>query len=187
MDVQSILADRPPLRTIPGISCRRYPIVYCSIPKSGCTTIKNLMYYIDNGAYYANPLSIHDDREALLWPNGTDRDAYIKAIENRKIVFTFVREPFARAYSAFNEKIFYEGEYAFPRFRNLLIQEYGATFPRPGEAYRVGQHADNFLKFLTFVRDGLVEKVRHRWDPHWAPQAQLLGMFRRYVGIDFVG
>lgn len=51
----------------------------------------------------------------------------------------------------------------------------------------VSQHSDNFLKFLQFVRDGLREPVREKWDPHWAPQTQLLGMFRRYIPLDLVG
>lgn len=187
MDVQEILAGKPPLRTIPGISCKRHPIVYCSIPKAGCTTIKHLMYYIDNGAYYPDQLAIHNDPEALLWAKSSDREAYIRAMESRKITFTFVREPFARAYSAFNEKIYFESRYSFPRFRNILTQEYGAVFPGPGETSTSTQHGDNFLKFLTLVRDGLQEPVRSKWDPHWAPQAQLIGMFQRYIAIDLIG
>lgn len=187
MDVQEILAGKPPLRTIPGISCKRHPIVYCSIPKAGCTTIKHLMYYIDNGAYYPDQLAIHNDPEALLWAKSSNRQAYIRAMENRRITFTFVREPFARAYSAFNEKIHFESKYSFPRFRTLLVQEYGAVFPDPGEAGTPAQHGDNFLKFLALVRDGLREPVRDKWDPHWAPQTQLIGMFQRYIAIDLVG
>lgn len=187
MDVQEILAGKPPLRTIPGISCKRHPIVYCSIPKAGCTTIKHLMYYIDNGAYYTDHLAIHNDPEALLWAKSSDREAYIRAMENRRITFTFVREPFTRAYSAFNEKIHFESKYSFPHFRNILVQEYGAVFPETGEAGTPVQHGDNFLRFLALVRDGLREPVRNKWDPHWAPQTQLIGLFQRYTAIDLVG
>lgn len=187
MDLKKILADKPPLRTIPGISCKRHPIVYCSLPKSGCTTIKNLMYYMDNGVRYPDPLGIHADPDALLWAKSADQDAYVQALKRRKIVFTFVREPFARAYSAFNEKIFHQYAYSFPRFRNLLIMEYGAVFPDPGRPYSIPLHADNFMRFLTFVQDGMREGARVKWDPHWAPQSQLIGMFRRYIDIDLIG
>jgi hypothetical protein len=187
MDVQEILAGKPPLRTIPGISCKRHPIVYCSIPKAGCTTIKHLLYYIDNGAYYPDQLAIHNDPKALLWARSEERDEYIEALRKRKITFTFVREPFARAYSAFNEKIYFDSRYAFPQFRGLLAEEYGAAFPGPGETNTPARHSDNFLKFLRLVRDGMAEPVRRKWDPHWAPQTQLLAMFRRYITIDLVG
>lgn len=187
MDVQEILASKPPLRTIPGISCKRYPIVYCSIPKAGCTTIKHLMYYIDNGVYYPDQLAIHNDKNALLWARSEARSDYIAALERRRITFTFVREPFARAYSAFNEKIYFTSKYSFPQFRSMLVQQYGAVFPGPDETSSLTQHADNFLKFLQLVRDGMAEPVRQKWDPHWAPQAQLLAMFRRYISIDLVG
>lgn len=187
MDIEKILAGKPPLRTIPGIACRRHPIVYCSIPKAGCTTIKHLMYYIDNGAYYPDHLAIHNDPHALLWARSEERDDYIEAIQKRKITFTFVREPFARAYSAFNEKIHFTSKYSFPAFRAMLINEYGAVFPDTAETITPAHHSDNFLKFLHLVRDGMTEPVRKKWDPHWAPQTQLLAMFRRYISIDLVG
>lgn len=187
MDVQEILAGKPPLRTIPGIACKRHPIVYCSIPKAGCTTIKHLMYVMDNGVPYPDQLAIHNDPDALLWARSADRNAYEQALANRKITFTFVREPFSRAYSAFNEKVHFVSKYAFPHIRDILIREYGAVFPAPGEEIAPDRHADNFLKFLALVRDGLAEPVRRKWDPHWAPQTQLLGMFRQHIGIDLVG
>lgn len=187
MDVQEILAGKLPLRTIPGIACKRHPIVYCSIPKAGCTTIKHLMYFIDNGTPYPDQLAIHNDPDALLWTRSTDRNAYVKALTNRKITFTFVREPFSRAYSAFNEKIHFVSRYSFPHVRDILIREYGAVFPAVSEEGSPDQHAGNFLKFLALVRDGLTEPVRRKWDPHWAPQTQLVGMFQQYIGIDLVG
>jgi hypothetical protein len=187
MDVQEILAGKPPLRTIPGIACKRHPIVYCSIPKAGCTTIKHLMYVMDNGVPYPDQLAIHNDPDALLWARSIDRNAYEQALANRKITFTFVREPFSRAYSAFNEKIHFVSKYAFPHVREILIREYNAVFPAPGEEVAPDRHGDNFLKFLALVRDGLNEPVRKKWDPHWAPQTQLLGMFKRHISIDLVG
>lgn len=187
MNVQEILDGKPELRTIPGIACKNHDIVYCSIPKAGCTTIKNMLYYIDHGEYYRDPIMIHEDPDALYWPMSTDRAAYIKAMERRKVTFTIVREPFARAYSAFNEKIFEEGRFSFPSYRRTLTEHYGARFPDPGEPYGTSDHADNFAKFLRLVRDGLRNRAKSRWNPHWAPQTQLIGLFTRHITIDLIG
>jgi len=89
---------------IPGAFCtRKHALAYLTLPKSACTTIKNILYFLDNGEYYRDPVSIHGDGIALLKWNSPIRINIEAAIRNRKVVFTFVREPFSRAYSAFNE------------------------------------------------------------------------------------
>ena len=69
----------------------------------------------------------------------------------------------------------------------MLVKEYGAVYPDKTETITPARHSDNFRKFLQLVRDGMKEPVRKKWDPHWAPQTQLLAMFRRYIPIDLVG
>ena len=36
------------------------PVVYVNMPKSGCTTIKNILHRLDSGAFLAEPLTIHE-------------------------------------------------------------------------------------------------------------------------------
>ena len=93
------------------------PLVYANMPKSGCTTIKNLLYRIDSGAFLDDPLTIHGRPELMVhWK------AQPEAIERRlktDLVFTFVRHPLKRAYSCFNEKIHFRSIYSFGKARDL--------------------------------------------------------------------
>ena len=162
-------------------------MLYLTLPKSACTTIKNIMYFLDNGEYYHNPISIHGDGIALLKWDSPDQDKYEAAIRNRKLAFTFVREPFARAYSAFNEKFFHDGRHSFPRPRRYLIEHYGAVFPVEGAEYSPTDHGKNFLRFLDFVQDTIDDKVRIKLNGHWAPQKYVVESHAAHVSIDVVG
>jgi hypothetical protein len=173
---------------IPGGLCTiNHPLLYLNVPKSACTTIKNLLYYIDNGKAYHDPIAIHGDDTALLKPSSADKEGYLNALRNRKVAFTFVREPFARAYSAFNEKIFFTTKYSFLAPRVCLTEDYGARFPAEGASYTAAEHADNFLKFLNFVQDTIDETAKIKLNPHWSPQTIILANHRRRVNTDFVG
>jgi len=169
-----------------GICSYKYPLVYISVPKSACTTIKNLLYVIDNGVAYHSPITIHGDKTALLLPSHPDKGLFLSAFQKRKIAFSFVREPFARAYSSFNEKIYAEVRNSFPRARKCLVDKYGADFSTT-EAYTAERHGANFLKFLNFVQDSVAGKAPLRLNPHWAPQHILLMRPRRKLNLDFVG
>jgi hypothetical protein len=175
-------------KVVPGGLCtKKYPLYYVPLCKSGCTTVKNIMYFLDTGEWYAKPLDIHKDNDALLRNAGEDRDAFNEAVRNRKIAFSFVREPFARAYSAFNEKIFQQSEHSFPRLRKLLEKEYGAVFPAEGQEYSAADHGRNFLRFLRLVQDTIDGNSNERLNPHWIPQKMALDKYRQFVNIDFVG
>ena len=172
----------------PDVLCtRKSPLVYLPLAKSGCTTVKNIMYFLDAGKWYPNPLAIHSDNEALLRNGTPEHDAYDRAVQNRKVTFTFVREPFARAYSSFNQKIFQQGEYTFPRIRKLLTEEYGAVFPDEGQEYSADDHGKNFLRFLRMAQDTIDGTSSERLNPHWIPQKMALDKYRRLVNIDAVG
>ena len=175
--------------TVRGALCsRKYSIVYAPVNKSGCTTVKNIMYFLDKGEWYPDPMGIHGDFDALLRSAGSDRDAYYRAIQNRKVVFSFVREPFARAYSSFNQKIFQQGKHTFPKIRKMLVDEYGTDFPTEEREYSAVDHGKNFLCFLRFVKDNRLEGTpMEKVTSHWIPQKAVLDKYRSRVNIDFVG
>jgi hypothetical protein len=170
------------------ILCRRYPIAYVNVPKSACTTIKNIMYFLDTGEPYPDPLAIHADKTGLRSAALRDEKELAAAMSGITFCFTFVREPFARSFSAFNEKIFHQEKYSFPRFRDEITGNYGANFSDSGTPlYSRDQHADNFQRFLTFVRDNVAGRTQLPPNRHWIPQSAILGRWRRSQGIDFVG
>jgi hypothetical protein len=158
------------------------------MPKSACTSVKNILYQLDEGHQYYDPLGIHKaikSNQVLI--GGSQGKLILDKISSCSLAFTMIRHPLKRVYSTFNEKIFYQGKYSFPRVRNLLINNYGAYFSDSLEEYSLDNHRDNFLKFLNFVQDNTEDKVTFRKDAHWLPQFDLLKKYQESFCIDFIG
>jgi hypothetical protein len=171
------------------IACRKYPVVYLNLPKCACTTIKNILFYLDMGKPLANALGIHKSiRSGSVLINFNSPVELKHSIINRNISFTFVRHPLSRAYSCFNEKVYHQSPYSFRGLRNsFLNQKYKLIFPEKNAIYSIEQHSGNFEKFLFFIRDNMAGKTQYRKDAHWLPQTQLLNKFQKYTAIDYIG
>jgi hypothetical protein len=158
------------------------PLVYINMPKSGCTTVKNLLYRIDSGGFLDDPLTIHGRPELMVhWK------AQPEAIERRlktDIVFTFVRHPLKRAYSCFNEKVHFTSIYSFGKVRQFIARQYGAEFV---DAPSLELHRDNFKRFLRFSQESLDRVNGMRRDPHWSPQTTVLAGTDRWRRPDVIG
>ena len=158
------------------------PLVYINMPKSGCTTIKNLLYRIDSGTFLDDPLTIHGRPELMVhWK------AQPEEIERRlktDIVFTFVRHPLKRAYSCFNEKIHFTSVYGFGKVRAFIADRYGARFV---DAPPLELHRENFKRFLRFSQELLDKTNGMRRDPHWSPQTTVLAGSDRWRRPDVIG
>ena len=158
------------------------PLVYANMPKSGCTTIKNLLYRIDSGAFLDDPLTIHGRPELMVHAKAQPEE-----IERRlktDVVFTFVRHPLKRAYSCFNEKIHFRSIYSFGKARDFIAARYGAEFV---DAPSLELHRSNFKHFLRFSQDTCDKSNGFRRDPHWSPQSTVLAGPLRWRMLDFVG
>lgn len=164
------------------LAARSLPILYINMPKSGCTTIKNILQRFDSGSFIADPLTIHKRKDLLVRP---DREAEEIARRLRQDpVFTFVRHPLRRAYSCFNEKVHFQTPYSFPRVRATIAADYGGRFEAAPSAER---HRENFKAFLRFSRDSFEGRNGWRRDPHWCPQSMVLQNTRRWRLPDFIG
>lgn len=124
------------------------------------------MHRIDKGEFIEDPLKIHARQDTLV--RSKTNPEKIKERLNTDFVFTFVREPLARAYSCFNEKIVHVGPYSIKKGRNAL-ETYGADFKSVSDPET---HRKNFKLFLKFVRNAVAGEAL--WDPHWMPQTLLL-------------
>jgi hypothetical protein len=164
------------------LGSRKYKIVYVNLPKSGCTSIKNFMFYLDNGTFYKDPLKIHFDNNALIRAE-TELSELILKLTRRHLVFTFIREPFHRVYSCYADKIHNRD---FGDIADHLVDNYGLSLAA-GENISLDNHRDNFLKFLKFVAQNLVGKTSIRIDYHWQPQREVIKLQTRKVVLDFVG
>lgn len=158
------------------------PLVYINMPKSGCTTIKNLIVRLDTGGFIDDPLTIHGRKDLMVhWK--VDPDAVAARLKT-DIVFTFVRHPLKRSYSCFNEKIHFTSIYSFGKVRQHIARRYGAEFV---EAPSLELHRENFKRFLRFSQDTVDRTSDMRRDPHWIPQSLVLAGSDRWRRPDFIG
>jgi len=171
------------------IAMDRYPLVYYNVPKCACTTIKNVMYQLEYGEPFPEPLDVHRSiatGRVLVGRHQPER--LLTALATRRISFTFVRHPLRRAYSCFNEKIFQESAHSFRDLRNGVLRDtFGIRFPAEGEPYDAAAHARNFARFLEFVGQNAAGQTEVRQDAHWLPQATIIQRQRNRGEIDFVG
>lgn len=161
---------------------QRVPIVYVNMPKSGCTTIKNVLHRLNTGQFLDDPLTIHA-RKDLFLRAPDDADEIGRRLQDC-LVFTFVRHPLKRAYSCFNEKIHFTSKYGFGKVRDCCVADYGARFV---DAPEIELHRQNFKAFLRFATDSMEGRNGWRRDPHWCPQSRALNRVRRWRMVDFVG
>lgn len=178
--------------------CVKHPLAYRVLPKCGCSSIGQIMHFLDHGFFYGD--SIHNPSAPLLkWGTSSSRSQMIERFLSKRIIrFTFVRNPFRRIFSAFRDKIlsvqasggFYRGGY----IHSALVM-YGLRDVRkdpPQVAFRaflrmlVGERT--VPKFESEMRGN--KSLRVERDIHWTPIASHL----RYTAnvapnwsLDFIG
>jgi Sulfotransferase family len=163
----------------------KHDLIYMNLPKSGCTTIKNYLYYLDNGSFYSRPLHIHFDHSAHVRADRQPIELLAKLTRRAK-VFTFIREPILRVYSSYNEKIHSLSRYSFGDIRFYLVDNYGLSFPASGKI-SLDNHISNFLLFLNFLADNFAGSTPIRQDYHWLAQHRVLKQHSKKIVIDFIG
>lgn len=165
------------------------PLVYLNVPKSACTTIKNLMYHMDHGRFVDEPLDIHgrDDLLGSRLRTPEIQALFEQRLRGRHLVFTFVRHPGRRAYSCFIEKIMNQSKYSFPKVRDHIVEQYALRLPQPDVPYSLEAHRANFMAFLDFVEDNFAGRTPIRVDAHWGRQVAILNGFQKHFCIDFIG
>jgi hypothetical protein len=171
------------------IGLNNFPIYYINIPKSACTTIKNLLYFIDNKYFLQDPLTIHEGiRTGKFLITSRSNEYFYERFNQRKFIFSFVREPLQRAYSCFNEKILSNGPYSFALVRNYLLKNgYIDQNIFNKNNISIDEYRSAFLGFLKFASDninGLTDLPR---DSHWGLQSKSFINYSRSINIDFVG
>lgn len=174
------------------VTVKDHPLIYLNVPKAACTTIKNLLYYMQFGVYDEAPLDIHASTQLLRSRGGTPEvhAAIRRHMEHKHLVFTFVREPGRRAYSCFVEKVLYQKHRSFPQARELLERRYDFDLPSDPDAVMSlssERVAEGFLKFLLFVRDNANGATPLKKDAHWMPQSYILNRYLQQFLPDFIG
>ena len=151
-------------------------LIYRVVPKCACSTIGQILYHSDHGAFYEG--DIHDAKDGLWkWNGNSDReharDVIVDTVKaGQARTFTCVRNPYSRIVSCFLDKIC-GIQRSGQRYRGdmvpMICQHYDMEIAdHPDEPF---DQIKAFRKFLLFVRDTV--KFRHPMHPdiHWSPMA----------------
>lgn len=142
-------------------------LVYVSIPKVACTSIKSAMFEPETDAVNMNEyMTVHSRAEEF-------RTVKLTRQQKNYFVFAFVRNPFDRLVSCYEDKVKrrvqHNGRYFFDTAynRQLLHRLYGVRFS-PGMSFA------EFLRTVAVIPDALA-------DGHFKSQYSCLYRFRRRV------
>lgn len=152
---------------LPGLwAARLGHVLYREVPKAACSTLAQLVYRAQNGRFFDG--DIHDATDGVVkWP--FDAALLDPARAGRAVVYSAVRNPYARILSAFLDKVCTiqrDGKPYRGTMRQMLAERYGMDLQ--GDPVRA------FRRFVLFVRDVQVSRDRFWFDRHWTPQAQHL-------------
>nr|WP_280520550.1 sulfotransferase family protein [Phaeobacter sp. J2-8] len=145
-------------------------VVYRVVPKCACSTIGQILYYSDHGAFYDG--DIHDATQGLhKWAREESQQVINANVKmHQAYAFTCVRNPYTRILSSFFDKICgiqRNGNRYRGNLVPMLIQKYGIEVGGDDGKGEFDQIA-SFRRFLLFARDTI--RWRQPMDPdiHWS-------------------
>ncbi|WP_116085821.1 sulfotransferase family protein [Tropicimonas sp. IMCC34011] len=154
-------------------------MVYRVVPKCACSTIGQIMYYSDHGAFFDG--DVHDAEAGLhKWGFENSKpliEANVKG--HRSPTFTCVRNPYARILSSFFDKICGIQRNGNRYRGNLvpqLVQRYGIEVGDPETGFEFDQ-IRSFRRFLLFARDTIRFRRPMEPDIHWSAMSSHISTF----------
>ncbi|XP_038248047.1 carbohydrate sulfotransferase 9 isoform X1 [Dermochelys coriacea] len=158
----------------------RHKILYCEVPKAGCSNWKRVLMVLNGLASSAYSIS-HD---AVHYGKHLKKlDSYdLKGIQTRLNTYTktiFVRDPMERLVSAFRDKFEHPNSYYHPVFGKAIIKKYRLNARE--EALKTGSG----VKFEEFVRYLLDSQRPVGMDIHWEQISKLCHPC--LINYDFIG
>ena len=150
----------------------RYKVMYYSIPKVACTTIKTCLAKLEN--IDIKGLGVHTKNNAMK--RLTMKESNIEQYKDY-YRFSFVRDPWDRLFSCYKNKI-YDPPRFFPKSNPYYNEkgEFKDFIKRYGDLNFKDMQFEDFVDFVVQVPD-------HLCDPHFLPQHYYLEMER----INFLG
>uniref|UniRef100_A0A8C3S8L9 Carbohydrate sulfotransferase n=1 Tax=Chelydra serpentina TaxID=8475 RepID=A0A8C3S8L9_CHESE len=158
----------------------RHKILYCEVPKAGCSNWKRILMVLNGLASSAYSIS-HD---AVHYGKHLKKlDSYdLKGIQTRLNTYTktiFVRDPMERLVSAFRDKFEHPNSYYHPVFGKAIIKKYRLNARE--EALKTGSG----VKFKEFIRYLLDSQRPVGMDIHWEQISKLC--YPCLINYDFIG
>ncbi|MGH1464578.1 MAG: sulfotransferase family protein [Cognatishimia sp.] len=154
-------------------------VVYRVVPKCACSTIGQIMYYTDHGAYFDG--DIHDAKTGLhKWAHEESKEPIRDVVQNHNsYAFTCVRNPYTRILSSYFDKICgiqRNGRRYRGNLVPMLVQKYGIDVGGDDGQAEYDQ-IKSFRRFLLFARDTI--RWRRPMDPdiHWSASSGHVSTF----------
>ena len=147
----------------PPLVCRKYRFIYHPIPKTGCTTIRSLIFEAEGLAVPSDDERVHDKKLTEINAPAPHFNGYAAFEDYFK--FAFVRNPWARLVSCYQNKVLAPRPAMFDSFACCYP---GVRFDRMSFA--------QFVRFICRVPDDLCE-------PHFKSQSA----FFDAGAMDFIG
>ncbi|XP_061851507.1 carbohydrate sulfotransferase 9 [Colius striatus] len=158
----------------------RHKVLYCEVPKAGCSNWKRVLMVLNGLAASAHNIS-HDD--VHYGKHLRKLDSFdLKGIYTRLNTYTktiFVRDPMERLVSAFRDKFEHPNSYYHPVFGKAIIKKYRHNASE--EALKTGSGV-TFKEFVQYLLDS------HRpvgMDIHWEQVSKLC--YPCLINYDFIG
>ncbi len=170
---KSVLKSRNPTQSMKiATYSDQYRLIYYSVPKVACTTIKTCMAKLDN--VETKDLGVHQKNTAIKRLTIKASNAACYADYYR---FSFVRNPWDRLFSCYKNKV-YDPPRFFPKSNPYYNEkgEFKDFIRRYGNLKFKDMQFEDFVDFVIGIPD-------YRCDPHFLPQHYFFELKK----LDFIG
>uniref|UniRef100_A0A4X2K0M8 Carbohydrate sulfotransferase n=1 Tax=Vombatus ursinus TaxID=29139 RepID=A0A4X2K0M8_VOMUR len=158
----------------------RHKILYCEVPKAGCSNWKRILMVLNglaSSAYNITHNAVHYGKHLKKLDSFDLKGIYTRLNTYTKAVF--VRDPMERLVSAFRDKFEHPNSYYHPVFGKAIIKKY-----RPN-AYEEEINNGSGVKFKEFIHYLLDSHRPVGMDIHWERVSKLC--YPCVINYDFVG
>jgi hypothetical protein len=149
-------------------------LFYLSIPKCGCTYVKNVLWRLRCGEFHPNPVRVHDNESCF--PRAIDLLSDPECLSREPLAFTVLRNPVDRFLSLYLDKIVGVGRRKFLPLADLLSGSRGLMI----DPSSLSDHHYNLELLIAWLGDNLSQANGFPRDPHWTPQSDRLGVIRQF-------
>lgn len=147
------------------IALDRPRILYLVIPKCGCTFVKNVLWFVENGQFHPIPARIHDDDN--LFRRASDLEMDHCKIGDEPLAFTVLRNPVDRFMSLYFDKVIGSGRKKYVPLAKTLSEKRGLVL----EPATLNDHRYNLDILIDWLEANLASEVDLPKEAHWTPQS----------------
>ncbi|XP_077886341.1 carbohydrate sulfotransferase 9 isoform X3 [Ictidomys tridecemlineatus] len=158
----------------------KHKILYCEVPKAGCSNWKRILMVLNglaSSAYNISHDAVHYGKHLKTLDSFDLKGIYTRLNTYTKAIF--VRDPMERLVSAFRDKFEHPNSYYHPVFGKAIIKKY-----RPNACEEALNNGSG-VKFKEFVHYLLDSHRPVGMDIHWEKVSKLC--YPCLINYDFVG